>query len=219
MKKVKIDKLGIFLSYFLKLVMISLIIISIYKSHWVWLFGSILALAVSLIPTILKKNYEITLPLALDLLISIALLLHIGGGLLDGYSSIAGYDTLTHFVSSFLIAFIAFVIIYILHVYWDGLIMDKYALAFLVILFTVAMGVVWELNEWITDIIFQTSEQWGYADTLKDLFVDTLAGFVIGLIAIKMIKTGSIDKMTNDLGHQIDEKIIKKIEHRKEDKK
>jgi len=199
---------GVILSYFLKTVIIIFLIISIWKLHWIWIFGCILAIIVSLVPTLLKRNYQITLPLVLEILITIALILHVGGGLFGAYS-IPNYDTLTHFISSFLVAFLAFVIIYILHVYWDGLIMDKYAMAFVVVIATIAMGVVWEFNEWITDIIFGTNEQWGYIDTIKDLFIDTLAGIFMAIIGVSMIKRGSFDEMTEEFGEQIDKKIIK----------
>ncbi|MEF8879986.1 MAG: hypothetical protein V5A64_06315 [Candidatus Thermoplasmatota archaeon] len=201
---------GVILSYFFKTLLIILLIISIYKTHWEWIFGASVGLIVSFVPAILKRNYQMTLPLFLDLLIAVALILHIGGGILNAYRDIPYYDVLTHFVSSFLIAFLAFVIIYILHVYWDGLIMDKYAMGFLVVLFTISMGVVWELNEWITDVIFLTHEQWGYTDTIKDLFIDTIAGVVMAALGINMIKKGSFDEMTDELGKQIDKKIIKR---------
>jgi len=200
---------GVIFSYLLKILMVVFLIISIYNQHWIWIFGCILALIVSSVPTILKRNFQITLPLVLEILITISLILHVGGGLLGAYS-IPQYDSLTHFVSSFLVAFIAFVIIYILHVYWDGLIMDKYAMAFVVVIATIAMGVVWEFNEWITDIVFGTYEQWGYNDTIKDLFIDMLAGIVMAAIGVSMIKRGSFDEMTEELGEQIDKRIIKR---------
>jgi hypothetical protein len=199
---------GVILSYFLKIVMVIFLIISIYTQHWIWIFGCILALIVSLVPTILKRNYQITLPLVLEILITVALILHVGGGLLGAYS-IPQYDSLTHFVSSFLVAFIAFVIIYILDEYWDGLNMDKYAMAFVVVIATIAMGVVWEINEWITDIVFGTYEQWGYNDSVKDLFIDALAGILMAVVGVAMIKRGRFDELTEELGKQIDEKIIK----------
>jgi len=199
---------GIILSYFLKIVIIIFLIISIYNVHWIWIFGSALAFIVSLVPAILKRNYQIILPLVLEILITISLILHVGGGLLGAYG-IPHYDTLTHFVSSFLVAFIAFVIIYILHVYWDGLIMDKYAMAFVVVIATIAMGVVWEFNEWITDIIFGTYEQWGYNDTIKDLFIDALAGILMAVVGVALIKRGRFDELTEEFGKQIDDKIIK----------
>jgi len=209
MQKNSLKTWGVIVSYLLKIIMIILLGISIWTFHVVWIFGTLLAIFVSFIPTILKRNYQITLPLVLEILIIIALMLHVGGGLLGAYS-IPYYDSLTHFVSSFLVAFLAFVIIYILDEYWDGLMMDKYAMAFMVVVTTIAMGVIWEYNEWITDILFGTSEQWGYTDTLKDLFIDTIAGIIMAIIGVSLIKKGRFDEITDDLGRQIDEKIIKK---------
>ena len=208
MKKSSLKIGGIFLSYIFRIIMIIFLIISIWELHWIWIFGCILALIVSLVPTILKRNYQITLPLVLEILVTIALILHVGGGLFGAYD-IAHYDTLTHFVSSFLVAFLAFIVIYILDEYWNGLMMDKYAMAFLVVITTIAMGVIWEFNEWITDLAFGTYGQLGYADTIKDLFIDTLAGIVMAVIGVSMIKHGSFDAMTEEFGEQIDKKVIK----------
>ena len=208
MKKRSLRIGGVILSYSLKIIMIIFLLISVWKLYWIWIFGCIFALLVSFIPTILKRNYQITLPLILDILITIALILHVSGGLLDAYG-ISHYDTLTQFVTSFLIAFIAFVIIYILDEYWEGLRMDKYAMAFVVIITTIAIGVVWEFNEWITDIVFGTHEQWGYNDTIKDLFVDMIAGILMASLGVRMIKRGSFDELTDEFGEQIQKRIIK----------
>lgn len=214
MNKSKLKIFGVIFSYILKIIMFILLIISVWEFNLIWIFGCILALIVSLIPSILKRNYQITLPIVLDILITISLILHVGGGLLGAYK-IINYDTLTHFVSSFLVAFIAFVIIYILDEYWDGLKMDKYAMAFVVVITAIAMGVVWEFNEWLTDIIFSTNEQWGYTDTLKDLFIDMLAGIAMAIIGVRMIKSGSFDEMVDEFGEQIDKRIIRSKKGRK----
>jgi hypothetical protein len=209
MNKSRLQYWGILFSYCLKTLMFIFLMISIGTGNWIWIFGCIIAIIISFIPTILKRNYEITLPLILDIFITIALILHVGGGLLGAYN-IAHYDTLTHFVSSFLVAFLAFVVIYILDEYWDGLTMDKYAMAFVVVITTIAMGVIWEFNEWLSDIIFKTSEQWGYTDTLKDLFIDMLAGIAMAFVGVNMIKRGSFDELIDEFGEQVDKRIIRK---------
>jgi hypothetical protein len=201
---------GIILSYFLKILMIILLIISIFNAQLEWIFGCSLGLFLSLIPTILKNNYKIHLPLILDILITLALFLHIGGILLEGYNSIPQYDTLTHFVSSFIIAFLSLVSIYILDEFWDGLKMDKYAMAFIVVILTISLGVVWELSEWSSDIVFGTYEQWGYNDTIKDLFVDMIAGIVVAILGIMLIRRGDFDELTDDLSKGIGKILFKK---------
>lgn len=93
--------------------------------------------------------------------------------------------------------------------------MNKYAMAFIVIIFTMAMGVIWEFFEWATDILFQTHEQWGLQDTMKDLFIDTIAGIFIAIVGVNLIKKGKFQKITYKLGKQINSRII----NRKKDDK
>lgn len=195
------------------------VIIAYYQRQWVYVFGGLTAVVLSLIPFILKKNYHFTLPLPLELLIVTSLFFHVGGEVLGGYRYVPHYDTLTHFISGFTVAFLAFVIIYILHVYWDGLVMDKYAMAFLVVLCAIAMGVVWEIAEWFSDMVFSTNTQWSYQDTIKDLAVDTIAGVIVAVISVNMIKKGTFQVMTHDLGSQIDKKIIQKMQEKSKNKK
>jgi hypothetical protein len=201
---------GIILSYLLKILMMLLLVISIFNVQLEWIFGCSLGIVLSFIPTILKNNYKIHLPLILDILITFALFLHIGGVLLDAYIIIPHYDTLTHFVSSFIIAFLAFISIYILDEFWEGLKMDKYAMAFVVIILTIALGVIWELAEWTSDMVIGTYEQWGYDDTIKDLFVDMVAGISLALLGIFLIRRGDFDELTDDLGEEISNIIFKK---------
>jgi hypothetical protein len=203
----KLHFTGILLSYFLKLLMIILLVISIINIQFEWIFGCSLAIILSFIPTILKNNYKIHLPLILDILITLALFLHIGGVLLQAYNNIPYYDTITHFVSSFIIAFLSFVAIYILDEYWDGLTMDKHAIAFIVVILTMALGVIWEISEWASDVVFGTYEQWGYNDTIKDLFVDMIAGVVMALIGLMLIKHGDFDEFTDELGKEIGNRL------------
>ena len=201
---------GIFLSYFLKALMMILLVISILNTQLEWVFGCSFGLFLSFIPTILNNNYKIHLPLVLDILITLALFLHIGGVLLEAYTIIPHYDTLTHFVSSFIIAFLSFISIYIIDEFWDGLEMDKYAMAFVVVILTIALGVVWELAEWGSDIVFGTYEQWGYTDTIKDLFVDMVAGIVMAILGIMLIRRGDFEQLTDGLEEGIGNIILKR---------
>jgi len=201
---------GVIVSYLLKILMIFLLIISIFNLQFEWIFGCSLGIILSFIPTILKNNYQIHLPLILDILITLALFLHIGGVLLDAYLIIPYYDTLTHFVSSFIIAFLAFITIYILDEYWDGLTMDKYAIGFIVVILTVAFGVIWEIAEWSSDMLLGTYEQWGYDDTIKDLFVDMIAGITLAILGIFLIRHGDFDQITNKFREEIGKMIFKK---------
>jgi uncharacterized membrane protein YjdF len=140
-------------------------------------------------------------------MITAALFVHIAGGILSLYYTIPHYDDIAHFVSSILVAFLAFVVIYILDEYWEGLHMDKYAMAFFVVMTTMAMGVVWEFNEWTTDLIFGSNEQWGLNDTMTDLLIDTIGGIIMAVVGVNLIKKGRLKIMTEDLGKWFNSRI------------
>ena len=200
---------GVFIApYVLRIVSTVLLVMSIWDRDLAGIIACFLTIVVSFIPTVLEKDFKITLPWSLDLLMASALLLHVGGNTLKAYYLIPGYDTITHFVSSIFISFMAFVVIYILDKYWDALLMDTYALAFMVVIFTMAMGVVWELFEWGIDLLFGIELQWGLHDTMKDLLVDTIAGIIMGVVGVSLIKRGSFDEITKEFGEDLDQTLI-----------
>jgi hypothetical protein len=198
------------ISYIFKSVMIILFFIAIWRNNFTWAGGCLLAIFISLVPSILKRNYKITLPWMLDFMITTALFVHIAGGILSLYYLLPHYDDIAHLVSSVLVAFLSFIIIYILDVYWEGLHMDKYVMAFFVVMTTMAMGVMWEFNEWITDLVFGTNEQWGLQDTMTDLLIDTFGGIIMAFIGVNLIKKGKFKMMTEDFGRQLSSRIINK---------
>jgi uncharacterized membrane protein YjdF len=184
--------------------MIILFFISIWQSDINWVFGAGFALILTFIPMLLERNYHITLPWVLEFLIVFALFLHIGGGVFSMYYTIPLYDKLAHFVSSVLVAFISFAAIYILDEYWEGLHMDSRAMAFVVIVTTMAFGVVWEFIEWGSDLFFGTHEQWGLSDTMTDLLVDTIGGIFIALFGVSLIKSGKWISLTKEFNEDIE---------------
>ena len=211
MKNRLLMKRGVIASHILKLVMVILLFMAIWERDWLGVSGCILALLICLIPTILKRNFNISLPCVLDFMIAVALFVHIAGGVFNAYHTIPYYDDIAHFVSSALVALLAFVVIYILDEYWEGLHMDKYAMAFVVVIFAMAMGVLWEFLEWSTDLMLGTQEQWGLMDTMTDLLIDTIGGMIMAVGGVHLIKRGKVQDITNEFGKQIDSTII----HRK----
>ena len=201
---------GVLLSYVLKFCMVMLLVLSVLNVQIGMVFACSLGLFLSFIPTILMKNFKINLPLILDILITLALFLHIGGVILDAYQIIPQYDTLTHFVSSFIIAFLSFISIYLIDEFWDGLQMDRYALAFIVVILTVSFGVIWEFAEWSSDMILGTYEQWGYDDTIKDLFVDMMAGIILAILGVILIKRHQFEGIIEGLDKGIQKRVIKR---------
>jgi hypothetical protein len=194
---------------FLRIVIIISVILALWKKDYVWVVGTFIGLFISFLPSILKKDVKITLPWTFDLLIAIVSILHVGGRLLNFYISIPYYPLITRFFISILVAFIAFALIYILHIYWDGLIMDKYAMAFFVIVTTMSIGVILEFVKWLNISIIPYARD--NTALMLNLSADTIAGIVIAIIGVSLIKSGEFEEITEDLGKQIDKTVI----HRK----
>jgi hypothetical protein len=196
-------------SYSMKVVLVATLIIAVWKKEWIWAIGCIVGIVIGFVPTLLKHDIKITLPWSIELLIAAVAALNMGGILLDAYYAIPGYSHLTDFFTSILVAFLTFAVIYILDEYWDGLKMDKYAMAFVVIVTTMASCVLLEFVKWF-NIIFG-AKQSTVEGVLLSLLTGTIGSIVMATIGVNLIKKGKFDDMTKDLGEQVDSYII----HRK----
>jgi hypothetical protein len=195
-------------SYSLKIVLIVTFILAIWKNQWIWVIGGIVGIILSFIPTLLKKDINVTLPWSIEILIAGILALHMGGVLLNAYYDIPGYADITQFFTSILVAFLAFAIIYIFDEYWDGLKMNKYAMAFVVVIATMATSVILEFIKWFK-IFGRKSES--VEQVLLSLLISTIAGIIMAFIGVNLIKKGKFDEMTEGFEETIDSKIIKRI--------
>ncbi len=196
-------------SFILRAIMIISLILALWKKDYLWVFGTFIAVFISFLPTILKQDIKISLPWIFDLLIALISILHVGGRLLDFYITIPGYQLITRFFISFLVAFVSFTLIYILDEYWNGLKMDKYAMAFVIVIFTMGFGVIFEFVKWL-NITGTYYVKTNYV-LMLNLTADTVAGIIIAVIGVSLIKSGEFDGLTEDFGRQINESVI----HRK----
>ena len=188
-------------SYSLIAVLIVTLIIAIWKYEWIWVIGSVAGVLIGFVPAFLHRNLKITLPWPIALLIAAVCALNMGGVLLRAYYTIPGYNQITQFLTSILFAFLAFAVIYILDEYWDGLKMDKYAMAFVVVIGTMASCVILEFVKWIQ--LFGAKQE-SVEEVLMSLLIGTIGGIIMAFIGVTLIKRGEFDELTEDLGKQFD---------------
>jgi len=204
-------KLGTVVSYILKAVIVIFFLSAIWQNDWIIAFGCFAGIMFTiLLPIVLKLKFNITMPWILDLMITVAFFIHICGDVLYVYDTIPSYDNITHFVSACVVALVVLIAVYILSEYWGGLQADKYGTAFVVIITTMAMGVVWEFREWSADAIFGMQTQLSLEDTMTDLLVNALGGVFIAIVGIRLLKNGALKEMTQDLGERVDTHILNK---------
>lgn len=195
-------------SYSLKIVLIVTFLLAIWKNQWIWVIGCIVGIILGFVPTLLKKDINVTLPWSIEILIAGILALHMGGVLLNAYYDIPGYADVTQFFTSILVAFLAFAIIYIFDEYWDGLKMNKYAMAFVVVIATMSTAVIIEFIKWFK-IFGRKSES--VEQVLLSLLISTIAGIIMALIGVNLIRRGKFNEMTEGFEDTIDKEIIKRL--------
>lgn len=168
----------------------------------VWAFASFFVLFLSLSPVIIRRNFNISLPWLLELLIVIPLALHVWGGVLNLYETIPFYDKMAHFISVAVIAFLALIVVYVIDVYWDGLKMDLFMVGFFIAIFSIALGGVWEISEFVSDtlVVGAPKAQESLDDTMMDLIYDTAAGIIVAVAGTIAIRRGELADLIASLG-------------------
>jgi putative Mn2+ efflux pump MntP len=66
-----------------------------------------------------------------------------------------------------------------------------------------AMGVIWEFLEWISDILFDLNAQPSLQDTMLDLLADTIGGVLMAFIGLYLIRKGILRNLTKDFKEYI----------------
>ena len=179
-----------YLSFNLKLVLIAMAFITFFKGEYTWFAGTLVAIFLSFTPAILKKDFNVELPIIFDFAITLSIFLHVIGGYLHFYYLVFFYDHITHLLSSATISLLSVTLLYALTYHFKILKLPPIAFGMLTVFITISMGVFWEFMEWGTDLMLGTNLQWGLQDTMMDLLFDTVAGLIVGTFAMLRLKTG-----------------------------
>jgi len=199
-------KIGISLSYLMQALILIYAIYSFCTLDYLYGIWSLFAFFLTLTPLILKRRFDITLPWELSLLIVLALYLHVGGGVLGLYELFYPfYDKFAHLISSVLVAILGLISAVIMDQYVESIKMNRFFVAFFVIIFTMAMGVTWEIGEFLSDQILLTQAQHGLNDTMLDLIFDLIGGGVVSILGMIYLKFTPKERFIKEIG--IDDRL------------
>jgi uncharacterized membrane protein YjdF len=170
-----------YISWTLQLLILLYAVLSFYEEDHFWAIAGLFGFILSLTPMIICKKFHATLPWELNLLIALALFLHIGGNIRGWYEILPWWDKVAHFVSSAVVAILGFILAVVLDQYTEAIKMNHQMIIFFVLIFTMGLGALWEIGEFLCDSILGTQMQLGLEDTVWDLIFDLIGG---GIIAI-----------------------------------
>lgn len=191
------------LSWLMKFLMLAMVPFELYRGGYLFTVLIFVAVGISLVPSIVQRNYNISLPFELDLLITLSLFLHtfLGEGL-EFYNKYWIWDKLLHVYGTAVIAILAFVTVYSLH-YTKKLRLTLPLIILITFTFAMTMGALWEIGEFGVDQLFGKNAQKGLDDTMFDLINDLLGGLIvacIGALYVRYSKPETRQKLARPLG-------------------
>ena len=172
------------ISWILKAIMLLLAAYCIYIGDLIWAFASIICFILAASPSIIKRKLKVNLPLIFDLLLTLALLVHITGSLFEIYDKWGYFSYITHYISSIVVAIFGLILVVLLDRYVESIRMNPYMAVFFSLIFTLAMGALWEIFEFMLDSIFKTTFQPSLADTMGDLIFDFFGGLCVAAYSL-----------------------------------
>ncbi len=145
-----------------------------------------IALAITFLPAIARRNYRVTLDPGLTLWLTGAVFLHTLGsaGL---YLQVEWWDHLTHVLSASVVAAVGYVTVRTIDLYYETITLPRRLIAVYIVAFVLAFGVLWELFEYGLDQLAARTQltmplsQYGLADTAVDLTFNTIGAIIVAI--------------------------------------
>ncbi|MEF8849120.1 MAG: hypothetical protein V5A68_08335 [Candidatus Thermoplasmatota archaeon] len=186
----------------LKSLLLFLTFFAFVSNRWLWFFFGIFMFIISLVPNLVKKILNINIQGFLILMIDLALIFHLYDCLTDISAFFPIYNKFTHFFSSFIVAYIVFILLMVHYRKQNNI--SRFKLVFDIIVITVSLGVLWEFLEWGADIHLSMFNQPSLNDTMSDLLADSAAGLLMSGVALIIFKSKKFKKHVHRVAKQIE---------------
>lgn len=170
----------------MQLVLIGLVGYGLVATRPKTIVNGCIALLVTFLPAVLKRNYELALDPWLGLWITAAVFLHALGstGL---YAHVGWWDHLTHTLSASLIAAVGYTAARTIDLHSDEIqIPHRFAFVYIFVI-VLAFGAIWEVFEFGLDVVAAETgltmplAQHGLDDTIRDLMFNSLGALVVAV--------------------------------------
>jgi hypothetical protein len=141
------------------------------------------ATGLAFVPAVLARSHRARIPAAIELSLLWLILTDLTIGRLGGvYDLLPWYDKALHFSDAFLIAMIAFVMVYLAHFIGHSR-RRPWIDAVIILLLTIGMGAAWEVGEYLVDRFLGRATQGApqmppLDDTMQDLLLDGIGGLI-----------------------------------------
>ncbi|AEH37995.1 hypothetical protein [Halopiger xanaduensis] len=179
------------LTYLLEIGLIGMLFVGVERGNVGILVNTGVALAVTQLPPLLERDYEIPMDPRLTLWITTAVFLHAFGTVgLPGatatlYSQVWWWDHMTHALSASVVAGAGYATVRALDEHADGIHFPRKFVAVFILLFVLAFGVLWEILEFAIALsadafgVKAVLTQYGLGDTMLDFVFNSIGALVV----------------------------------------
>ena len=173
--------------------MVALAVAGVLTGELTYVPAALVSILMSELPSLFRRDLKIVLPVELNLWIVTALFIHVLGSFSGFYDNLPGWDHLTHAMSASLIAALGFILVASIDKYAESIYLPPAFLALLIVMLTMAVGVVWELMEYLIDTTTGSHLQYSLDDTMKDMLFDTIGGLLVAAGGAYYLSHTSLD--------------------------
>ena len=166
-----------FLANALQIVLAGLIVGGIVLGRFDIAVSGSLALAVTLMPALLKREFSYTLDPELLLWLTIAVILHTAGSL-GLYRQLQWYDYITHAVSATVVAGIGYASFRALELHSDEIDVPPVFRSVFVVVFVLATGIFWEVLEFAAGDLITV---YGIDDIVTDMIFNAVGATIVAI--------------------------------------
>lgn len=182
----------------------ALLLFGLYARNVSVALNAALALGVTLLPAALRRDWDVRLGAGSTLWIAAAVFLHTVG-MVGAYTAVGWWDHLTHTLSATIVAGVGYATVRAFDEYSDAVSFPPRFVSVYVLLFTLALGVLWEVLEFAARAasdalgIDAVLVQYGVGDTVLDLVFDAVGASMVALFG-----TGPLSGLVESIRIRLD---------------
>jgi hypothetical protein len=162
--------------------------------RFLWTAFAILLL---LLPFVFERISGMYFPWEIKIVVVLSLLLHTMGEFHRWYYTLTHYDKITHIVSAMGVAYLVFLFIILIEIYY-GLEWSEHKAIFFIILMTLAFAFYWEWWEIFSDHYFGSKFFWNMQDGIGDTIANTIGAVFVAWNVSSYLRIRSCEEIAND---------------------
>ena len=187
--------LSLTLTFVIQALLVVGLVVFIFRRDWENVFLTLLVIGLTLAPALLDRQYRIVIPPEFQLISAAFVFLSLFlGSATDYYYKYWWWDVVLHTSSGFLLGIVGYIFLFVLNrtnrIPRD---MRPGFICFFAVTFSVFLGVMWEIVEFVVDRFTNAnmqSQETGVVDTMQDLIVDTIGAVIVAMMGMAYAKSG-----------------------------